>query len=67
MFDSEAGCVRDADQPRQLGVLLPGHQLGQHVAHAENVRERDLKMIHWLVAVEIKLFTKPCQDPSVPV
>ena len=27
MFDPKARGVCDADQPRQLSVLLPGHQL----------------------------------------
>ena len=43
MFDPEAGGVRYADQAGQLGVLLPGHQLWEHVAHAENVREGNLE------------------------
>ena len=45
MFDPEARCVSDADQASQLSVLLPGHQLWQHVAHTENVSEWDLEII----------------------
>ena len=47
MFDPKARGVCDADQPRQLSVLLPGHQLWQHVAHAENVSERNLQLSLW--------------------
>ena len=47
MFDPKARGVCDADQPGQLSVLLPGHQLWQHVAHAENVSERNLQVSLW--------------------
>ena len=43
MFKPEAGGVCDADQPRYLGLLLPDHQLGQHVANTEDVEKWNLK------------------------
>ena len=41
--DSDNDSDKDNDQPCHLGLLLPGHQLRQHVAHAENVREGNLE------------------------
>ena len=54
MFEPEAGGVGDADQPRYLGLLLPDHQLGQHVANTEDVEKWNLK-IEWLVYLSILL------------
>ena len=54
MFEPEAGGVSDADQPRNLCLLLPDHQLGQHVANTEDVEKWNLK-IEWLVYVAILL------------
>ena len=42
MFEPEAGGVCDADQPRYLGLLLPDHQLRQHVANTEDVEKWNL-------------------------
>ena len=45
MFEPEAGGVGDADQPCYLCLLLPDHQLGQHVANTEDVEKWNL--IEW--------------------
>ena len=55
MFEPEAGGVGDADQPRYLGLLLPDHQLGQHVANTEDVEKWNLQ-VEWLVFVAILLY-----------
>ena len=47
MFEPEAGGVSNADEPCYLGLLLPDHQLGQHVANTEDVEKWNL--IEWLV------------------
>ena len=45
MFEPEAGGVGDADQPCYLCLLLPDHQLRQHVANTEDVEKWNL--IEW--------------------
>ena len=55
MFEPKAGGVGDADQPCYLCLFLPDHQLRQHVANTEDVKEWNLK-IELLVYLSILLY-----------
>ena len=60
MFEPEAGGVGDADQPCYLGLLLPDHQLRQHVANTEDVEKWNLK-VERLVFYAILLYNQANQ------